>query len=312
MSITNCYLSVINNYKERFSEHVRIGLLMLLFSAPLLQADTLNVAVANAKGGTITMGSAGQQCRTQCASVLNNSKEVSLLAEADTGYRFRRWYGVCAGTLGPLCTLRLTKSGQAIAQFSKSPVSESPIKALLLLHGAEEKPAVWNKFAGRYFGQECPVIYGGVVLDPDSVNPLNGVFCYRIAFGYYQTVDAKTKSGLTVQASPANQEALNRQVNEITAAILGIKQRHPRISLTLVSAASVTSASLALLQHFARQFPEIFALLTLGAPAQQQSDTVFKAVNFDLPVLNLSASPGQVAKINAALAQITGSWWLAK
>ncbi len=234
---------------------------------------------------------------------------VSFMAIQDKGYRFDGWDGDCANTLGTLCTLDTVVNDRVSARFVKIKTPETATKALLLLQDAAARPTLWNEFVRQHFDNRCPVIYGGVLLGPDSFNPGNRVYCYRIAFGYYDPL----KSVKSQQAENDTPDTHNDYAShEITAAVLGILNRHPQLSLTLVSQQNITSAAQPFLQSDAAKLSDFVALIVLRQAgesfAEQLADGWVSGQN--TPVLSLEANPRQGAKIGTALSLLTKSWWI--
>lgn len=189
---------------------------------------TLELSVEGGGGGRI-ISAGGVQCPASCAVAAPEQSLVSLFAVAAPGYRFDSWQGACEAAIGPLCTLAADPGTALSARFVRDEVEHGQSKALLLLHGANANYAAWNKFVKQRFNDRCPTIRGGVVLGGDSLDPDNGVYCYRIDFGYYAT--APKAAG----ARAGNDSATLKQLgHEVRAAVLGILGRHPQLSLVLL------------------------------------------------------------------------------
>jgi hypothetical protein len=280
-------------------------------------AVTLEIEVSS-RGGQVANSLDTTQCFDNCALSSSPGSAVSFFASPDKGYRFHGWSGACSGNKGPLCALKLAKDARLSARFIKVASPPQPSKAVLLLHDLAARQSVWNEFVNRHFDNRCPVVYGGVVLGEDSVNRANQVHCYRIAFGYYDLiglashVDEKVRLGFQPEGKAPMPDAL---ANEIKAAVLGILNRHPNLSLALIGhGRSATAAESYLVSDSARN-AGIMGLLALQAPAFQGEG---KAVPGPTPladphgqpaIYDLDADPGQVGEIGSALLTMTDSWW---
>jgi Divergent InlB B-repeat domain len=305
-----------------------VGRQLLLIAAILaafplnVSAVTIAVQVIDGSGGRVTNVPSNTGCQQNCIIRTASETMVSLFAIPDKDYRFQGWDGACVNTIGPLCTLKTIEDSRVIARFVKSKSVHAPIKALLLLHDIGDKPIVWNEFVNQNFNNRCPVIYGGVVLAEDSFNPHNKVYCYRIAFGYYDLLNVSKTTMLgdaILDGNKKNADFFGKQLsNEVAAAVLGILNRYPQLSLTLVGQASAASAA----QHFL-QINTVVRADIVGLLALQRSGLAENAADHEAlghvgfkpdgaAYLSLDANPKQVAKISAALEQLPKSWWIAR
>jgi len=297
----------------------RLFLSVILAVQPLqIAAVTLDIQVADGSGGRIVSTPDNADCAPNCTIQTPLQSVVSLFALPDKNYRFHGWDGACANTIGPLCTLRPDGNTRLSARFVKTETPEIPAKALLLLHGEGLKHSVWNEFVKHRFNNRCPVIYGGVVLGEDSFDPRNNVYCYRIAFGYYDRLTHTPTTG-ALQKTGTDRNLKKRFSSkqsgyEIRAAVLGIESRHPDLSLTLVGQAHAALAAQSFLQADSTEPGEISGLLALQPSSPKTKHGVrsgpFKISRTDALILN--ANPEQEGKISAALAQLTKSWWMSR
>ncbi len=320
MSNTHLFPAIYAGLKSRLTliKHP-LFLSVILAATPLaIAAVTLDVQVAGGSGGRIVSTPGNTDCAPDCTIQASPQSLVSLFALPDKTYRFQGWDGACANTIGPLCTLRPDRNTRLSARFVKTEAPEAPTKALLLLHGEGLKHSVWNEFIKHRFNNRCPVIYGGVVLGEDSFDPRNNVYCYRIAFGYYDSL-THTKTGRSLQKTADNRNAKKRFAGkqlgyEVRAAVLGIENRHPDLSLTLVGQAHAALAAQSFLQADTVEPDEVAGLLALQ-PASSQAKHSVRRVPFKISrteALIVDAVPEQEGKISAALAQLTKSWWMSR
>ncbi|MDP2902266.1 MAG: hypothetical protein Q8N96_04055 [Methylovulum sp.] len=274
-------------------------------------ALTLDAQVADGVGGHIASASGDMDCMPGCTLQIPSQALVSLFAVADKDYRFQGWNGACVNTIGPLCTLKPSGNISLGARFVKTKVPKMPVKALLLLHDEGVKHTVWNEFVKQHFNNRCPVVYGGVVLGEDSYDPHNNVYCYRIAFGYYDMLNiaAKTLQDNASVGKAKPRFSSKRLGYEVRAAALGLLKRHPKLSLTLVGQARAALAAQSFLQADIAENSGVVGLLALQQAGHNGADALD---NLASPVLKLDAEPEQDAKISAALAQLTNSWWMAR
>ncbi|MDD5276449.1 MAG: hypothetical protein PHR16_10260 [Methylovulum sp.] len=298
------------------------GLGRLLLFAPVVaayphqsMAVTLDVRVADGEGGRVASVPGDMDCMPHCVIQAFPQTVVSLFALADKAYRFKGWEGACKNTIGPLCTLTAEENASVVAHFAKAKARAAPAKVLLLLHGKGFRHTVWNEFAKQHFNNLCPVVYGGVVLGKDSFDPDNKVYCYRVAFGYYDMlVQGAEARGLQVTETGGNtldDIAAGNLAHEVRAAVLGVLSRHPNISLTVVSQSSASLAALGWLGTDAAEHSDAVGLLALYDGDNTGLEPLQQGV---LPIgtaglVTLQANPEQVGKISAGLAQLTQMWW---
>ncbi|MDD5273195.1 MAG: hypothetical protein PHU14_10795 [Methylovulum sp.] len=275
-------------------------------------AFTLTAQVTDG-GGRIAALPHGIDCAPYCTIETSAKAMAHLFAIPDKGYRLQGWEGGCADTLGPLCTLKVMGNSTVVARFVKAPTSQKPAKVLLLLHGEGVKHTVWNEFVKQRFNNRCPVIYGGVVLGDDAFDPDNKVYCYRIAFGYYDMLNLSMTGH-----NPPKPPSSTRLGYEVRAAVLGVLDRHPNASLTLVGQARGAVAAQAFLQTDCEERKHIVGLLALeqNAPNNTPALTGLLRTASASPrhtaTLTLKATPEEDAQLSAALAQLNQSWWLGR
>ncbi|KJV06990.1 hypothetical protein [Methylocucumis oryzae] len=201
--------------------------LWLLLSPVTVLAHQLAIEMNTAPGGKVVLAD-HSECVVQCVLELTNSGLVSLFATPEPGYQFHAWGGACANTLGPLCTLAADQNLSVSVSFKPNNATENEIKALLLVPEPGVQATVWNEFVSEYFANQCPTIYGGVLLENDAMNPVNQVYCYRLTLGYYSLF----APDLT---EPVELTQLTQINAEIRAALLGIMNKHPNLSVTIVA-----------------------------------------------------------------------------
>lgn len=275
--------------------------LLAVYASPTT-ALTLTAQVADGAGGKIVVMPGDTPCAPDCVIETYDQTVLSLFALPDEAYRFQGWEGACADTIGPLCTLKPGDDDVYLsARFVKVETPLEPIKALLLLHGENAAHTVWNALAERYFNNRCPLVYGGVVLGADSLNSDNGVSCYRIAFGYYAMLDRNTADAPLVDDAVADRQL----AFEIRAAVLGLLNRHPDLSLTLVAQQDVAAAAQSFLRTDTAARSHVAGLLAL----QAADDTAVEPLTKDAMLLERAAEPEQTGKIGLALTELTKSWW---
>jgi hypothetical protein len=299
---------------------------MMLLAVVPAQASSLFAQVIDGVGGKIAVALGDWECLPYCSIETSSEQLVNLFAVPNKGYRFQAWEGDCANTLGPLCTLKMTGSNRLGVRFMKTTSPQKPVKALLLLHGENRRHSVWNEFVKHRFNNRCPVVYGGVILGDDAFDPDNNVYCYRIAFGYYTMLN-HGEAGSLANSDDASEDSSEAPFNianqrlsyEIRAAVLGMLDRHPNSSLTLVGQGLAALGAQTFLQADTIEKKRIIGLLALE-PAHTDdapynfTETTFLA-NFKTKrttVIKLNAAPDQDAKISTALDQLTQLWWTAR
>lgn len=300
---------------------VWITVIMLSLCPQHASAFHVDMNVADGNGGKIVGSESSAGCTQNCTLQIYSKKLVSLFAVADEGYRFAGWNGGCENHLGPLCTLILKENVKVGARFVKTRSISPPSQAILLLHDVNEYQTVWNEYIDQRFNNHCPVIYGGVLMEKDSVEPHIKTHCYRISFGYYkflqQELAAKgilaSRSARDNRENPLPPKYLG---NEIRAAILGIMNRQPKLLLTLVSHGKATQAAQSFLQSGNEEKNAVSGLLALTAPGdfgKAANDGLLQLNKESAPghldFINIEANPKQGRKINAALASLTDTPW---
>ena len=86
------------------------------------KGNRLNVSRSGSagNGGTITADEPGIDCGDSCSYTYAAGTVVHLTAAAQDGYLFAGWFGDCAGTSGPVCTLTMDAAHFAAADFKKA------------------------------------------------------------------------------------------------------------------------------------------------------------------------------------------------
>jgi hypothetical protein len=319
MRIYHRFHAVWSGFFSRFAGGLRFWLagLALGLAMPMAGAAALEAQVAGAQGGQIAIAPSGGSCLSSCAIQTSAPSIVSLFAVPDPGYRFQGWEGACASTIGPLCTLASGENLKASAHFAKADAPLAQAKVLLLLHGEGASHTVWNEFVKQRFNDRCPVVYGGVALGEDAINPHNNVYCYRIDFGYY---DALNRS----LAPPAPQEGRGagsafsgkRWGYEVRAAVLGILERHPNLSLVLAGEGRGILAARSFLLANTAERDGVIGFLALQPPRRGCKDPACEQRWRDMlqalhtAALKLAAEPEDEAAISAALATLAKPWWM--
>jgi hypothetical protein len=159
------------------------------------------------------------------------------------------------------------------ALFLAQAQAATPPQVVLLLHGMNSGPAVWNDLAGRYFGGFCPAIYDGVMLEQYDAAAA-GSLCYRVQFGVY---DAAGEDGLENAKAYADQANLpkfgdfstfEQLGQEVESAVLAIHARHPQAQILLLGHSRGGLAARAFLQWSKARNAKrsVLGLLTTGTP----------------------------------------------
>ena len=316
MRINCCFPHHFNGLRPRVPTAKWRLACVLILAALSLQAAAfrLDVQVAGGSGGRVAIVPGDTDCTLGCSIQAPPHSLLSLFALPDQGYRFQGWNGACAGTLGPLCTLRAGEPIDVSAHFARAEMPQAPIKALLLLHGEGARHTVWNEWVKQRFNNRCPVIYGGVVLGEDSFDPRNNVYCYRIAFGYYDMLDHNAAKAL--QKAGDTPKTSGKQLGyEVRAAVLGLLNRHPELSLTLVGQARAALAAQSFLQADTEERSRVIGLLALQQSSDDDEQAVYGPLYREtggIAVLQLEAGPEQDGEISAALGGLTKSWWMSR
>ncbi len=304
-------------YKDLFvynrkTRNLIIFTLLLAGYAQTIFANSIRLTV-DPGGGAISNASNSFQCRRQCNVRTASNYPLTLFAVPDRGFRFAGWGGGCTGNLGPLCALSFKTGAQANARFVKvNTLIKPPAQALLLLQDGNNQQNVWNEYARQRFNNRCPVIYGGVLLEKDSIDTHSNMLCYRIEFGYYRLL----KQSVIEQANSAGRNNLSllsqpteQQLGyELRAAVLSILNRHPDIKLTLVSQGDVNKAAQSFVTANNEERLHVAGLLTLVSdmPAQDAAQEN-KATGSPSFFLKLKATSKQGGKINAGLARLANN-----
>lgn len=320
----NCGLSHLHQQVKtainKLGSVVCITAIMLMLCPQHASAFHVEMNVADGNGGKIVGSENSTGCLHNCTLQTNSKKLISLFAIADQGYRFAGWDGGCESHLGPLCTLILKENIKVGARFVKTGSTSAPSQAILLLHDINEHQTVWNDYINQKFNSHCPVIYGGVLLGKDSIDPYAKTHCYRISFGYYKLLQHEMAAkGILTDRSPRddreNQLPSKYLGNEIRAAILGILNRQPKLLLTLVSHGKATLAAQSFLLSGNEEKNAVSSLLALTSSElgkdkndkliKPTQESTFGQINF----ISINANPKQGRKINAALASLTDTHW---
>lgn len=311
MRIIHCFSHVKKGFQTSAKLAIKV-LILALFSQPI-SAHQVKLEVSG--GGKIINADNNFICSENCNIQTFSKTILSLLAAPEEGYRFAGWDADCGSNLGTLCTLKLNEDGKVIAKFVKSGVAALLPQAVLLLHDAEEKHTVWNDYVRQRFNDECPVIYGGVLLDEEIFDSKKDVGCYRIAFGYYSLL----RDSLVASTAPIDRPVRKTKPffsptyfgHEIHAAVLSILNRHPNVNLTLVSHGKTTLAAQSFLQSVSDGHKDITGLLALHptGPAVEMETNALASGLEGIALLTIDANPDQIRKINAALTQLSDAEW---
>lgn len=318
MRINCCFPLRFNGLRPRIPT-AKWGLPCALVLAALsLQAPAfaLDVQVAGGSGGRVAIVPGDTDCALDCRIQVPPYSLLSLFALPDQDYRFQGWNGACAGTLGPLCTLRAGEHIGVSANFARAEMPQAPAKALLLLHGEGARHTVWNELVKQHFNNRCPVIYGGVVLGEDSFDPRNNVYCYRIAFGYYDMLNHNIAAKALQKAGDTTKTSGKHLGYEVRAAVLGLLNRHPELSLTLVGQARAALAAQSFLQAGTGEGSRVIGVLALQQSSYDSEQAIYGQfetwLSGRIAVRQLEAGPEQDGKISAALGGLTKSWWMSR
>jgi Divergent InlB B-repeat domain len=239
---------------------------VLLFILPkLATATTVDIQVHGGLGGAVATVPGNIECSQNCRIQQFPNTLVSLFAVPEPGYRFLGWDGECATTIGPLCTFKLGNDTTVTARFAKAKANPEHAHAVLLLHGNAATASVWNDYAKQHFNNRCPVVYGGVLLEQDSYDKSSNLYCYRVAFGYYNALIDPNKH--LTKRSKGNRLSNNYHAYEIRAATLGILERHPKLSVTLVGQGDAAIAARNYMAANTSERKHIEGLRTLAVPA---------------------------------------------
>ncbi|MEQ1558298.1 MAG: hypothetical protein ABL933_05085 [Methyloglobulus sp.] len=314
MSINYCFAFIGGYFKHL--NWLLLSVLISLIWAGEAVAFTLDVKVIGGVGGHVASDQGIKECFSNCTLHTTPGTFVNLLAIPDKGYRFLSWQDACANTTGSLCTLRSVDNAKLSARFAKIDKPQPQTKVLLLLHDEGERHWVWNEFVAQYFDNQCPTIYGGVVLGEDSANSHNHVHCYRIKFGYYRLLNLGQQNTYDNNIVQVNELASTEQLaDEVKAAVIGILNRHNNLNLMLIGHEGAAIVAESFLTSNIAKSSAIIGLLKLKSTGQDNlyTDLNSTPTSFDdTTVFKLNAGPQQVGKISAALAQMDDFWWLSR
>lgn len=275
--VNNCYKSRYTLESKVFNRKniLAVSLIVVLGSTIVntVSAASLTVHVGSASGGQVANLLDSSICGGECVSTGLDGQLVSLLAQSMPGYRFERWGGACETTLSPLCTLFVAdQDTTASAYFTQEKESTLPWQGVLLLHGADEGPAIWNRVVDRQFNGYCPVIYGGVLFEETSTLDSHSLHCYRIRFGYYSALYEEKP---TLEQNE-DRSHLQERSTEIRAAVAGIQDAHPIHHIILVGTGSAVSAA----QHFLhRSVPDQEGVTALFSVSHTESSSLSSTSN---------------------------------
>ncbi len=280
-------------------------LLLLLGSAPVtVLAAQLQVQVDGYNNGKIVVSGQGE-CRSECRLLMPQGV-ASLFAVPDSGYRFLGWQGACEDTTGPLCTLAPGLDRKVRARFAKMAEVSGPIKALLLVHEPGAQAWVWNEFARRHFGNRCPLVYGGVLLEEDAINPKNQVHCYRVVLGYYTRFFQALKHQASTRSKGPHKTGLSSHyvAYEINAAMLGIGNRHPESGVVVVAHGLSDAVAATVSRLDTETGSHLVWLLRLDAADRQNTLGGFVREGGIR-----AAQPDQNRQLSKALSVLLPDWW---
>lgn len=194
---------------------------------------------------------------------------VTLFATPKPGSQFVGWSGACAGSR-PVCATKMTAIREVTATFGQGTTDNTPVKALLLLHGMNSDPLTWNDLVQLDFGNICPEIVQGLIIDPESTTK---VLCYRLRFGMYDVGVFGGRTGLegvTAANSPPPSSGdfsnFDQLGLEVRAAVRAILNRHPNAGIVLLGHSRGGLAARDFLQKASPERNKVVGLLTTGTP----------------------------------------------
>jgi hypothetical protein len=135
------------------------------------------------------------------------------------------------------------------------------------------------------------------------MDPGNDVFCYRIDFGFYDSLNPHPSiEGLHSNGDFSSLEQLGFEIRAAVDAILG---RHPELSLALLNNVRGGDAAREFLISGAPEADAVIGLLNLvHANTALENNHPDKVVEW-----NLLADPEAEAAIVKALSGLTKTWW---
>ncbi len=299
-------------YHFKSDSYINLSALIIIF---MLFSFPFNDTMAQSFDGKILQTAGGQVISVFGESNHFDAMEniVSLFAVPDEGYRFGGWENSCADTPGLLCTKRWGEHSKVSARFIKTTPPKIPIQVLLLLQNRENKPSIWNDFVERHFHNRCPEIYGGMVLGKSSFNPENKTYCYRLRFGYYDAIAGKNSD---TQLNAVKDKLNLKTTYEVSAALLGILNRHQKVTIAFIAQADTALATKYAFNNVKNAQLEVTGLVSLQNASFDNIDLSYalqeRPVTADtdcFKTITLSAKPKNVGKISKALAQLPKSWW---
>lgn len=159
------------------------------------------------------------------------------------------------------------------ALFLAQAQAATPPQVVLLLHGMNSGPAVWNDLAAGYFGGFCPAIYDGVMLEQYG-STASGTFCYRVQFGAYDDIGEDGLENAKAYADQANLpkygdfSTFEQLGQEVESALLVIRTRHPQAQILMLGHSRGGLAARAFLQWSTARAAKrsVLGLLTTGTP----------------------------------------------
>ena len=167
-----------------------------------------------------------------------------------------------------------------------------PVRVVLLLHGMNADETSWNDFvkdirywksasvgpATLYTPLVAPTISGGVIVQNQQTVPVPdkfGVYYYRVKFGYFDSIDAISRTGIEDASSKAKNypgttggdfESFNDLAAEVDWAVSAVKKVHKNAEILLVSHSRGGLAARAYLQNTSYDRSAVVGLLTTGTP----------------------------------------------
>jgi hypothetical protein len=152
---------------------------------------------------------------------------------------------------------------------TQAAATPEPAKVLLLLHGMNSDPSTWNDFVDRKFGNSCVIIADGVLIDNSTPN-LQGVLCYRIRFGSFDSISGRVGVEGITAASPSSGDfsTFKDLGREVRRAVRGILNRHGNAETVLVAHSRGGDAARTFLQQqiASQAKASVIGLLTTGTP----------------------------------------------
>src|SRR5437764_5212953 len=147
--------------------------------------------------------------------------------------------------------------------------AQEPAKLLLRLRGMNSSPDTWNDFVALKFNNSCATIADGVITDNSTPNP-QGVLCYRIRFGSFDSISGRVGLEGITAASPSSGDfsSFTDLGREVRRAVRGILNRHGNAETVVIAHSRGGDAARTFLQQqiASQAKASVVGLLTTGAP----------------------------------------------